>query len=402
MSEPVPASGPRASGVPVALSFFLQGWTGMTIMIALPFCLTGEGSPEESATLVALVFALPALAGFLGTALFGRRFDRAGRARPLLFAALLAHAALHGVFLAPPAPGPLLALLFLASFVGAALTPALTAHVTLIARAGSGERLAGLFLMESVGWGAGCVVGMIYGAWPARAALGALAATGLFLAGCALASILLFREAVRDPAAPAASVAAAPPSVGTPFRAFARVLADPELARFAALTLGVILVNSVFFSMSSLYYERHLAGPRAWYTMSMAGASILGALSYPLFGRLCDRIGGARMLRLALGLYLATYLVIAFFPSPLTVALVYAIPLYPAVRIASNHIGAGRSGAAERGTAMGAVNALHPLAALLAPLLARAVVAAFGLGALPAVVCALFVALILWERATAR
>lgn len=380
----------RANGAAVALAFFLQGWSGMVVMINLPFCLLPLGTHA-----VALVFALPALASFAGNAAWGARFDRIGRVRPLLFAGLLSHALLHAGLLAPLPTAALFALLFLAPLGGSAITPALTAHVSLVCRGGTGGSLARLFLMESVGWGVGCVVGMIYGALPARGALHALAATGLSLSCLSLAAAALFREAPPDPGrAPAAGPGA--------LEALRRATGDPELFRFALVTLAIIVANSIFFSMSSLYYENHLKGPRALYSMSMAGASILGAISYPLFGRLCDRLGGGALLRLALFLYFATYLAMALFPTPLVVACVYAIPLYPAVRVASNHVGAGRSGAAERGAAMGAVNGLHPLAALAAPLLGGAAVATVGLGALPALVCALFALLFAAERLTAR
>lgn len=392
------------SKLPLYLSYFGDGVSLALIQAFLPLYVYADLG-ETRLRVVALLLALPALGTFVASHLWGAVADRTGRLRPWLLVGLAGHILVLASLMVLHSAASVLAVAVVSSLLFAAIGPTLKTWVTLGSTQSVGQALSDVLRFQSWGWFAGSL-GTGFLLDRAGLSLPVVALLAMLPALAALAASLAWLPDVRKPT----SSAAHPPRVGGE-KAPAPLLETLEdLYRARHLwplfltILAAVLANESFFAVLGVYFTQVVAGSRELMGFSLALATLLGALLYPLAGRFVDRHGPEKVLTAAAATYLAVYLAIALVRNPYVVAVAFGVPLYPVLITAAASVMTQRSLLAQRGGGLGIVDGLFALGLAGGSLLGGVLGDALGLSAVPwasSMLAALAVGGSLWVRLAA-
>jgi predicted MFS family arabinose efflux permease len=366
----------------LALALFCLGYAvlGVNISSVLVFgpLLIRELDPGSADLLVGLLFALPSLTGFLGYNFWGAMYDRYPRPYPFVALPLLAEAGFLSLVLAFPSAVGLVCLSTAFSFFTTALFPATKAWSTLAWEDSKGRIVGFLHAAESFGWGLGSLLGAAI-CWGTPDTIQAIRGIFWVCWGCTVATALVMLFAFpRVQAGPAQQRGAK-----AFFGELKSLYSSRPVLRLALFLFVLTMSNVAFFSYYSLYLCQHLKGSPMLLSLSLAGATVGGALLFPVYGRLADRWGRRPLLQAGTVAYLAFYGGLCFVHSPLLTAVLYTIPIYPAIRVATTAWLADLTREGNRAGGMGLLEGVGALASVAGPFLGWATVSAFGFGALP-------------------
>lgn len=377
-------------------AFLVIGINGAVPMVFGPFFIMAH-DPSGGIS-VGLMLALPALFAFVGQNLWGGVLDHWGRYTPLLVAAFLLQGLCFGLLTLASSPAGFIAVLCATAFFSVAVLPAAQAYATIAYEDAKGLVLGRLFAFESVGWGVGCLAGLMFG----EAAPDLVVLDRLFLAALAASltmGILLWMgfRAVHAPPPTTGGLAALAALV----RDSVRLYRDRRIAGLSVVIFFVTVSNVIFFAFYSVYLCDHLSGSKALLGGSLAAATVLGAISFPAYGWLSDRVGRGPLIVAATVAYVPLYFAFIFVSDPWLLALLYALPVYPAVRVATNAFLADLTDGAMRGGGIGLIEGVQAMATFVAALAGGLVVLRFGLPQIPMAAFAsmvLTLAVVVWVR----
>jgi len=363
----------------LVLAFLVIGFNAAIPMVFGAFSIR---TMEPGNTLyLALLFVIPSLAAFVGQNYWGSLCDISGQYKPYLVISFLASALAFLLLTFAQSGLQFIVLLGVATFFSVALLPIGQAYATVAHESEKGRVLGHLFAFESVGWGLACLMGA--SSWANEPGLTFV--NRLFFLALGLSLAMAVALIVWFDAPPRRKRKSVPGRSG--FRAVAAELLtlykDRRILSMAAVLFCLTIGTLIFFSMYTSYLCFHLAGSKSLLGLSLAGATLVGAVSFPLYGRLSDRCGRTQLILLATGGYILLYFSFIFIKNPLILALLYAIPLYPAIRVATNAFLADLTDQAVRGGGLGLIEGVQAISSAIAPLLAAAVVERGGLGVLP-------------------
>ena len=349
------------------LTLFTRAFGQVFIISYVPLTLARAGNHHYLD--LGLIYALPFLMQLLFAPLWGHLLDRHRRLGLVAAIGFLGYALMElGTAFAPGVGAILLALAVGGVFV-AALSPAAKWHA--LGDADGAAKLSGALQGEAAGWLAGAVV-------PAAASYLGI---GLFqlLAVVGVGTLVLAPlslRAAKGELGPGRSVRPAPAPL------------DPAALRAAGLAvLGILLQflsGETFFSFYGVYLTTFLRGPLWLYSLTLAGTTAIGLWLYAPALRLVRRIGTERVLFGTSLWYLVSYLALFLRPSVALAAVVFTVPAFSFLRVASS-LAFAQAAPQRGGAAMGAFDSAEGIGCSLGGPLSGLVVGSFGLGALPLV-----------------
>ncbi|MBI2945350.1 MAG: MFS transporter [Candidatus Wallbacteria bacterium] len=335
--------------------------------------------PERADLWISLLLALPSLTGFIGHNLWGVVYDRGGTPGRFALLSLVSEALLFALLLTTRSAAALVGLATVFSLFSTALFPAAKAWSTLVRPDGKGAVLGKLHAAESVGW----AIGALAGGFASMSTADLLSVVRALFWFCLLGSAA---TAVLVAAAfPRVSAPAAPPVAHAVVSGLRALYGRTDLRKLSAFLFIVTSANVAFFTYISTYLCSYLGGSATLLSASMAGATVGGTLAFPIFGRLADTLGRRALLQGALAAYVLFYGTLCMVTDPVTLAWLYAIPIYPAIRIATNAWLADLTEARERASGMGLLEGVGALASVAGPIVGWLFVSRLGHGVLPLV-----------------
>jgi MFS family permease len=369
----------------LAVAFLVVGFNAGVPMVFGPF-LIGAIEPAASRSLyVALVFAVPALMAFLGQNYWGGTFDHSGRYKPFLVGSFLVAGLTFFMLLDAESGLAFVGLLGIGTFFSVALLPIGQVYATVHHGTAKGQVLGFLFAAESVGWGLACLMGVTgWAGLDGRAFLDRLFSLSLVLSSAV--GLLL---AIGFSAPPLEAGGRRAPTLASLVSEWGTLYRDRRIMRMAAVVFLLTAGSVLFLAFYTTYLCVHLGGSKALLGASLAAGTFLGAVSFPLYGRLSDRIGRRPLILAATVSYVFLFGSFVFVADPRLLAFLYSIPLYPAIRVATNAFLADLTDVGVRGGGMGLIEGVQAISSAIAPLVGYAVLEAYGYAALPAAACVL-------------
>ncbi|MBI4872001.1 MAG: MFS transporter [Candidatus Riflebacteria bacterium] len=374
----------RRSLVLFGLGYAVLGLNVAAVLVYGPLYIRAV-DPTRADLLTGLLFALPSLTAFVGYNLWGALYDRYPRPRPYVLASLGSEALFFTLFLAADSATALVALATTFALISTALFPVSKAWGTLEWEDSKGRIVGALHASESAGWGAASLAGAAICWWrPSELeamhfifTLCWIASVGAF----AVMGVLFPRQAAHHDRTPAER--------GSLLQELAGLYGRPAVLRLALFLFVLTTANVAFFSYFSLYLCQHLGGSAAVLGLSMAGATIVGTLLFPVYGWLADVRGRRGLLIGATVAYVAFYAVLCVLSDPRAVAVLMTVPLYPAIRVGTSAWLADLTGERDRAGGMGLLEGVASLASVVGPVAGWACVHWLGYTWLPLVPLAL-------------
>ncbi len=363
----------------VLLSAFLEGIALTLIQGYLPLYVR-ESLGEPRLFTVALVVVVPALGTMLASNFWGGLSDVSGKLKPMILIGIAGYAvALAGIpFFSKGVP--VLLYVGAASLFYGCLGPLLKAYATLHRPDRTQHALAYVLMAQSTGW----LVASLEGGRLMEQGIG----TGLKAALWITAGLVVFHFAaaavfLRDKPRP-------PPLPRERVGWFAGVLADlkalyenPKLLRLCVLAFLLYSGNFVVWGFFSVYYVEHLGASVRMLRFALAASAVFGIVMYLFVGPLVKRFGARRVLATGVALYGGMYLAMGTMQSPLSTAVIFAIPLYGLTNVSANALAAEYSTERQRGGGLGILSGTIALSTIAGPLLGGALGDRWGLHLIP-------------------
>lgn len=336
---------------------------------------------------IALLFAVPALMAFVGQNYWGGLFDHSGNYKPFIVVSfLVASSAFLMLSLVESAAG-FIALLGFGTFFSVALIPVGQVYATVTYEHDKGRVLGALFAFESLGWGLACL--MVQTSWAALPNPEFLDRLFQLSLGLSLATAILMQLFFSAP----------PLSNHNPGENRWRALLeewsvlyhDRRVLSMAAVLSAITCGSMIFLAWYTPYLCTFLGGSKELLGNSLGLGTFVAAMSFPLFGLLSDRFGRKPLILASTVGYVALYGSFIFIRDPRVLAYLYALPLYPAVRVALNAFLADMTTSSSRGGGLGVLEGAQAISSAVAPVLGGLVIYRFGYAGLPVAACALMV-----------
>ncbi|MDP7421811.1 MAG: MFS transporter, partial [bacterium] len=174
-----------------------------------------------------------------------------------------------------------------------------------------------------------------------------------------------------------------PAQIKALFRDVKLLYTDQRIRRVCLVFLLLDGAMASFFHLFSVYFTKHLGG--SWFStcLCMGIAGTLGALTFPLFGRLSDRYGRKPLVFYAIAGNFIMFVGFLLIRNTIALAVLYTLPVYSAIRVAARGYLADLTEESTRGGGMGLIGSIQSLASGIAPLIAGALAARYGLHVLP-------------------
>jgi MFS family permease len=363
------------------LAFLVVGFNAAVPMVFGPFFF--QGKTGDTQLPVALLFAVPALMAFVGQNYWGGLFDHSGNYRPFLISSFLVTAVAFWLLAAVENHWVFIALLGVGTFFSVALIPIGQVYATVTYDHDKGRVLGALFAFESLGWGLACLMGATsWAALPSAMFLDRLFWTSLALSAVTAALLFAFFHA---------PVLQNHPPEENRFQAmlaeWSSLYHDRKVLSMAACLFAITCGTFVFLAWYTKYLCDFLGGSKQLLGVSLGAGTFVAALSFPFYGQLSDRVGRKPLILFATVGYVFLYAAFAVIRSPELLAALYALPLYPAIRVALNAFLADMTSESSRGGGLGVLEGAQAIASAIAPLIGGAVIHFAGYPALPVAAC---------------
>lgn len=355
-----------------------------TLQFVVPMWV-GElaGAPTRFASNVVL-FSAPFLGGFVLAHLFGALIDVTGRVKPYMLVALGGHLAGLAFLLVSRTPVAVLAASALAvSFTGT-LNTTLKTYVTRIDEGAKGAGLSRLTMASQVGWITGGVVTVMWLPDLTARSTGAVVAIDVGITLVAIAIVVGVLPRLAHLVGETGHASEKHGLFAGIREDLAQVYAEPALMRACLAMVFLVAGNWVFLSTFALYVSGFLESPPSTVGRLNIIAGVVTLSVLPLVGWLSDRRSPGTAIRIGAIAYVSVYLVLVFFPTVVSVGIVFSIPAYTAVLIGLTSAAATIGGVKRRGGGIGVVDGLWAIAIAAGAALGGAV-ADFDIGRVPIV-----------------
>lgn len=391
MNDPTPASVPEPSSLTdrnlwlLYIAFLVVGFNAAVPMVFGTFFFQGTGSGQYP--WIALLFAVPALMAFVGQNYWGGLFDHSGHYKPFIVASFVSASAAFLMLTMVESAAGFIALLGFGTFFSVALIPVGQVYATVTYEKDKGRVLGALFAFESLGWGVACL--MVQTSWaalPNPDFLDRLFQLALWLSLSSAVMVQLFFSA--------------PPLQNhnpgeNRFRALVEewsvLYHDRKVLSMAAVLSAITCGSMIFLAWYTPYLCSFLGGSKELLGNSLALGTFVAAMSFPLFGLASDRFGRKPLILASTIGYVALYGSFIFIRDPRVLAALYALPLYPAVRVALNAFLADMTTSSSRGGGLGVLEGAQAISSAVAPVIGGLVIYRFGYAGLPVAACGLMI-----------
>lgn len=365
------------------LAFLVVGFNAAVPMVFGPFFFQGVGARQNAA--LAMLFAVPAVMAFLGQNCWGGLFDHSGNYKPFLVASFLATSAAFHMLTFVESGAALIALVGAGTFFSVALIPVGQVYATVTYEKDKGRVLGALFAFEGLGFGLACMMGATsWAALPSPDFLDRLFQLCLWLSLATGVLLQIGFSAERlDNHPPEESRLAAM------IAEWSQLYHDRSVLSMAACLSAITCGSFVFLAWYSKYLCDFLGGSKQLLGISMGAGTFIAAISFPLYGLISDRVGRKPLILTATLGYTLLYLAFVFIRDAELLAGLYALPIYPAVRVGLNAFLADMTSASSRGGGLGVLEGAQAISSAVAPIIGGAVVHVFGYAGLPVAACVL-------------
>lgn len=363
------------------IAFLVVGFNAAVPMVFGTFFFKGAAAGKYF--WIALLFAVPALMAFLGQNYWGGLFDHSGNYKPFIVSSFLVASAAFLMLTWVESAAGFIALLGFATFFSVALIPVGQVYATVTYEKDKGRLLGALFAFESLGWGLACL--MVQTSWASLPNPEFLVRLFHVSLGLSLATAVLVQLFFN-----------APPLINhepdeNRFKALVaewKVLYhDRRVLTMAAVLSAITCGSMIFLAWYTPYLTEFLGGSKELLGNSLGLGTFVAAVTFPVFGLLSDRFGRKPLILASTIGYVALYGSFIFIRDPQLLAMLYALPLYPAVRVALNAFLADLTTNSSRGGGLGVLEGAQAISSAVAPVLGGLVIWKFGYGALPVAAC---------------
>lgn len=365
------------------LGFLVVGFNAAVPMVFGKYFFHAN-QPNQSLW-IALIFAVPALMAFLGQNYWGGLFDHSGHYKPFIVVSFLVAS---GSFLAltrVESAAGFIALLGFGTFFSVALIPVGQVYATVNYEKEKGRVLGALFAFESFGWGLAALMALTsWAELPKPDFLDRLFQLCLILS---LAMGVLAQIAFSAP--PLDNHAPNENRLRALLDEWSKLYHDRRVLSMAAVLSAITCGSTIFLAFYTPYLCDFLGGSTQLLGSSLGLGTFVAAVSFPLFGLLSDRFGRRPLILAATVSYVMLYASFCFIRDPRVIAALYALPIYPAVRVALNAFLADLTTSSSRGGGLGLLEGAQAMSCAVAPLLGGVVIQLFGWWSLPVAACAL-------------
>lgn len=316
-------------------------------------------------------FAISSISLFIAQNIWGTLFDKYPQPLKFIFFGILSNSILLFISWIFLSPNIIVILFSLIMFLGSMYLPAIQATITILFPDKKGKKLGELLAYESIGWGCGSLSGIILFSKLSINNLDILFKlafffnTVIFILIKFLPKIKLNNNFNRKNNKNLKEI----------FKSqYYFVKKHQNILIFSLLLLSVCSVNTMFFSHFGIYFTTIVKGTTSQLSISLLLATILGFLSYPIYGKLGDKYGSIYILKLSLLLYFINFFIISVIKNIFLIMIVYAWPLYPGLRIAGNIFISNHTKKNERGTGLGLIESIHAFGAIIGPILSSIII----------------------------
>lgn len=364
----------------IRVCWFALGLNYCIFMIFLPLAVSQDAKDLIS---IAKLFGIPALSAILGQSFFGWLCLRKDRFRSLIILTFISFLCFWLLLVAQVDQTWLFTFLIIHGFLSSAMIPSSKTLITLLHPERKAEEIGGLFASESA---AMAITSAGIGWWLHNQGATLHAYQHLYWI-CVLGNLMFCVAIFLLLPKTVPSLRWDVLSRQNP-GSFGRVFRTPGIK---PLYIYLILVSGgscFYFFYFGRYLKDILGGTELHVGLSMTLATLFGAIAYPLYGRAMKIAGPVKGLWLCFVSYILCFTSLHFISGTTAYVLVYALPLYPLMTVASNLYLATHTADLDRGVGFGFLDTAYQVSGVLAPLIGLFIFDFIGLQHLSLIACA--------------
>ena len=368
------------------LGFLVVGFDAAVPMVfGTYFFRAGQ---SDTSVWFGMIFAVPAVMAFLGQNYWGGLFDHSGHYKPFIVTSFLAAGGAFFLLTRVASAAGFIALLGVGTFFSVALIPVGQVYATVTYEHDKGRVLGALFAFESLGWGLAAL--MAKTSWSQLPRPEFLDHLFQVCMGLSLATGVLIQLAFSAP--PLENHAPGENRFRALLAEWSLLYHDRQVVSMAAVLSAITGGSMIFLAFYTPYLQEFLHGSTELLGNSLGFGTFVAAVSFPAYGMISDRIGRRPLILAGTLCYVALYASFIFIRDPRLIATLYALPIYPAVRVALNAFLADLTTSSSRGGGLGLLEGAQAMSSAAAGLAGGLLVRWYGWASLPVAACALMIA----------
>jgi len=320
-------------------------------------------------TEVALVSAVQNLSTIILSPFWGALSDEIGRRKPFIVFGSLSTVFFVPFFIAVNTIVEYLIVFAFASISLSIITPTVTAYLSDISeKEYRGRAMGYFFIFSSAGWTIGGLISgfiaEIYGMDFVFVFSGVIGVIGaLFM------QIFIREERSRSSADLKTSIEAAWTRVGSTLKGAFTIGKERQLGILLLVILSFGFGSGIFFTLLQIKIFESLSRNYALYGIFNGASGLMSILAPPIYGYFADRFDRRKVLQYTLICYSMYFVILGIVWDPLILGILWAIPLWPGVRISSLALAADISKDKTIGEYQGFVNSSSAISQLIGALI---------------------------------
>lgn len=365
------------------------GMASAMVLIFVPYHVRSM-LQEPSLTRVALLLSLPAVATLLATNFWGAVSDITGFHGRVTALCLMGYTLSLIIIPFLDETASVITTIAILSLLYGAVRPLLLTHATLLNESDKPAALSAVFFYESMGFFVG---GLLFGfvcnqnqAW-AGAIIFPLSGT------CCLAAAVMMLWTPRCLESTAESehrTGSATARLLTLIKNdLSEVYHSRPLLRLSLVVLLASIANFCFFGMFFAFYTEGIGGSGSAMSLTLSISTAIGMATFPVARKLVATKGGLVVLKGAVVMWIADYILLGINTSPILASVLFVLPIYPFFLVSANYLAAEASRSERRGAGLGALAGVAAISMGLGTILGGSIGDHLGLMAVP-YVAALF------------
>ncbi len=350
----------KVSGL-ILLAWF---WLGLNYCIFMIFVPLSFPQDQDTLKSISWFIGIPAVFAILGQNFFGYICLKKDRFRQLLVLSFFSFTGLW-LLMAFSIPNQILyPYLALHGFLVMAMIPSSKALITILYPQKKAEMIGKLYSFESIGIAVSSVgIGLILEKYASDPFIYQKLYATMALANSIFIPCYWLSFPKQLPELQWDILSAKAPG------AFMRVMNTPGIRNLYIYLVLVSCGSSFYFFYFGRYLKNILGGTETQVGLSMTLATLFGALSYPIYGKMMQTYGSYIGLCLCIISYVLCFLSLHLVQNPVVYLWIYALPLYPMMTVASNLFLANHTTEQDRGVGFGLLDTAFQTSGILAPML---------------------------------